>query len=168
MPLATKAGAGKLDVPSGALANVSKLNWLTADATSHDSGIEVDVHASTVTPIPSGSGSTLSGEIPGGVLAAAAFDSSGSLSKLSSGALAQPSNAAIQTQVQKTLGVSLQDIVQAVNGPGILYLKAGAAAAGGHDRDQACRRAEGATDRRNADREAGQDRQADVRHRRTA
>lgn len=125
VPLATQAGAGKLDVPSGALANVSKLNWLTADATSHDSGIEVDVHASTATPIPSGSGSTLSGEIPGGVLAAAAFDSSGSLSKLSSGALTTPSSAAIQSQVQTALGVSLQDIVQAVNGPGILYLKAG-------------------------------------------
>ena len=125
VPLANEAGAGKLDVPTGALANVSKLNWLTVDATSHDSGIEVDVHASSVTPIPAGSGTSLSGEIPGGVLAAAAFDSSGSLSKLSSGALAQPSAAAALAQVQKSLGVSVQDLVQAVNGPGILYLKAG-------------------------------------------
>jgi hypothetical protein len=125
VPLATKAGASKLDVTPGALANVSKLNWLTADATSHDSGIEVDVHANTVTSAPSGSGSSLSGEIPGGVLAAAAFNSSGSLSKLSSGALTGASGTAISAQVQKTLGVSLQDIVQAVNGPGILYLKAG-------------------------------------------
>ena len=39
---------------------------------------------------------------------------------------ASPGAASALAQVQKVLGVSVQDIVQAVNGPAILYVKAGA------------------------------------------
>ena len=126
-PLANRAGAGKIDVPAGTLANVSKLNWITADATSHDGGVEIDVHTSTTTPLSTGSSSSsLSGEIPGGVLAAASFNGSSSLSSFSTSALKQPGTATALAQVQQALGVSVQDLVQAVNGPSILYLKAGA------------------------------------------
>jgi hypothetical protein len=126
-PLVNKVGAGKIDVPAGTLANVSKLHWITADATSHDDGVEVDVHANTTTPLSAGSSSdSLSGEIPGGVLAAASFNGSSSLSSFSTSALKQPGAATALGNVQKLLGLSVQDLVQAVNGPSILYLKAGA------------------------------------------
>jgi hypothetical protein len=124
-PLADKASS-----QAGAAASaidLSKLGWVAGAVTSHDDGIELEFHAhSTPASSAASSSQSLAGEIPGGVLAAASFDGSRNVSSLSASALAQPGAASILAQVQKVLGVSVQDLVQAVNGPAILYLKAGA------------------------------------------
>ena len=125
-PLADKASS-----QAGAAASaidLSKLGWVAGAVTSHDDGIEVELHAhSTSAPRPPRARESLAGEIPGGVLAAASFDGSRNISSLSDfGARATRAPQSILAQVQKVLGVSVQDIVQAVNGPAILYLKAGA------------------------------------------
>ena len=124
-PLADKASS-QAGSAAGAL-NLSKLGWVTGAVTSHDDGVEIELHSHGTSGSSVGSPSeSLSGEIPGGVLAAAAFGGSSSLSSLSTSALGQPGAAAILAQVQKVLGVSVQDLVQAVSGPAIVYLKAGA------------------------------------------
>jgi hypothetical protein len=122
--------AGKASSRAGAAAsgiNLSKLGWVAGAVTSHDDGIEIELHAhSTSASSATSSSESLAGEIPGGVLAAASYDGSGNVSSLSDSAVAQPGAASILAQVQKVLGVSVDDLVQAVNGPAILYLKAGA------------------------------------------
>ena len=60
------------------------------------------------------------------MLAAAAFDGSSAISSLGTSALTQPGAAPALAQAQKLLGVSVPDILQAVSGPAILYVKAGA------------------------------------------
>ena len=60
------------------------------------------------------------------MLAAASFNGSSGLSSLGASSLAKPGAASALAQVQKALGVSVQDIIDAVSGPGILYVKAGA------------------------------------------
>ena len=88
-PLADKASS-----QAGAAAsavNLSKLGWVAGAVTSHDDGIEIELHAhSTSAAAADASSESLAGEIPGGVLAAASFDGSRSLSSLSDSALAQP------------------------------------------------------------------------------
>jgi hypothetical protein len=122
--------AGKASSQAGAAAssvNLSKLGWVAAAATSHDNGVELEFHVHTTSALPAASSSdSLAGEIPGGVLAAAAFGASSQVSGLSDTALAQPSAAAALGKVQQAIGVSVQDLLEAVNGPGILYVKAGA------------------------------------------
>ena len=124
-PLAGKASS-QAGSAAGAL-NLSKLGWVAGAVTSHDDGIELELHAHGTSAASLGSGSNpLTGEIPGGVLAAAAFSGSSSLSSLGDTALSQPGAASALSSAQKVLGVSVPDLVQAVNGPVILYVKAGA------------------------------------------
>ncbi len=122
--------AGKASSQAGAAAsaiNLSKLGWVAGAVTSHDDGIEIELHThSTSATSATSSGDSLAGEIPGGVLAAASYDGSRNLSALGDTALGASGASSVLTQVQGVLGVSVQDIVDAVNGPAILYLKAGA------------------------------------------
>ena len=109
---------------TGAL-DATKLDWLSAAVTAHDSGIELQVHLhSTVAPAGSSSSSNdLSGEIPSGALVAASFDGSGA-----SGTLAQAGGSATSTlgpMLQQALGVNLKELLAAVNGPVIAFAKAG-------------------------------------------
>ena len=123
------AGGSRVKVSPGTGALIgSKVNWLSAAATSHDAGIEVELHANTTQALPKVASRSLSGEIPGGALVALSFDGSSSLGGLTSSALAEggSTTGAAVGKVQKSLGISVQDLTQAVSGPGILYIKPGA------------------------------------------
>ena len=99
------------------------------------------------------------------MLAAASYDGSRDISALSASALGQPGAASILAQVQKTLGVSVQDLLQAVNGPAILYLKAGAPLPEVTIVVKPADAQKAAADGRSARRQARQEREADARRR---
>ena len=99
------------------------------------------------------------------MLAAASFDGSRNLSSLSDSRARDAGRASVLAQVQKVLGVSVQDIVQAVNGPAILYLKAGAPLPEVTVVVKPADAQKAAADGRNADRQVREEREADVRRR---
>ncbi len=100
---------------------LEQAKWVAAAATSHDAGVELEVHANGLGGSSPNQGSTLVDQIPSGALAVLSFGNADSLlTKLSSTVPAGTLGIATTA-----LGVSLQDIGRALGGQTILFVRAG-------------------------------------------
>jgi hypothetical protein len=114
----------KAKAPAGSAKAASLLGnakWATAAATSHDNGVELELHASGVGGSGSPSASPLAAQIPSGVLAAISLQHPGNLLQKIG-----PASPTITKFVQSTLGVSVSDLANALSGDTILYVLPGA------------------------------------------
>ena len=125
-PLADKASSQAGSAASAI--DLSKLGWVAGAVTSHDDGIEVEFHAhSTSAAVRRRELAVARRERSPAACWRRRPSTARATSRASSASALDAARRRVAlTQVQKVLGVSVQDLVQAVNGPAILYVKAGA------------------------------------------
>jgi hypothetical protein len=99
---------------------IDSARWVSAALTSHDDGVELQLHVNTKRGAGKNFESTLADEIPSGALAAISFSNAGSV-------ISQLESAQIPglDQVEQALGTSLKQIAQALEGEGIIYARRG-------------------------------------------
>ncbi len=107
---------------SNAAMGFDKADWVSAAALSHDSGMEVQIHAHGKQAVAAAKTfkSTFTDLIPSDALLAISFDGAGNqLKQVENGSVPQ-----VQ-QAEKALGVTLADLEELLAGEGALYVRAG-------------------------------------------